>query len=304
MNALIESLLLQAGHNAALVGLGAAMLGVAAGICGSYLALRKRALVADGIAHATLPGIALAFLVMVALGGDGRNLAGLIAGSALSAAAGLLAIDWITRKTRLAEDAAIGAVLSAFFGFGIVLLTLIQGLPGGKQAGLQGFLLGSTAGMLQRDAMLIAAGAVLALALCWLMRRPFTLLGFDPEFAVATGLATRRYDLALLALAGGVTLLGLQLVGLVLIVALLIIPPVAARFWTNRLGMMIGLAGLFGGLSAYIGAALSAAFAKVPTGPAIVLVAFAIFLVSFIAGPARGVIAGFAARRAALTRQG
>ena len=160
-----DALLLGLGYNAALVAIGAALLGIAAGVTGTFLFLRKRALVSDAISHATLPGVGLAFIVMVLLGGDGRNLAGLMLGSALSAWLGLLCVSWLTRKTRLAEDAAIGAVLSVFFGFGIVVLTVIQNMSSGRQAGLEGFLLGSTAGMLWADAMIILVGGAAVLAL-------------------------------------------------------------------------------------------------------------------------------------------
>jgi manganese/zinc/iron transport system permease protein len=111
LSAFLDALLLQAGYNAALVAVGAALLGFAAGTAGTFLFLRKRALVSDAVAHATLPGVGIAFLVMVALGGEGRSLAGLLLGSALSAFAGLWLVEWIARKTRLSEDAAIGAVL-------------------------------------------------------------------------------------------------------------------------------------------------------------------------------------------------
>ena len=178
---LMDALLLQLGYNATLVAIGSALLGTAAGITGTFLFLRKRALVSDAVSHATLPGVCIAFLLMAFLGGDGRNLTGLLLGSAVSAGVGLWCMNWLTRNTRLAEDAAIGAVLSVFFGFGIVLLTVIQTLGIGRQAGLEGFLLGSTAGMLYSDAVVIAAGGALALLLILLTRRPMTLGAFDPE---------------------------------------------------------------------------------------------------------------------------
>ena len=160
-----DALLMQLGYNATLVTIGATLLGIAAGSAGTFLFLRKRALVSDAISHATLPGVGLAFIAMVALGGDGRYLLGLMLGSALSAGIGLLCLNWLVRRTRLAEDAAIGAVLSVFFGFGIVLLTVIQTMGSGRQAGLESFLLGSTAGMLFSDAVTIAIGGALTLAL-------------------------------------------------------------------------------------------------------------------------------------------
>jgi ABC-type Mn2+/Zn2+ transport system permease subunit len=232
----VDALLLQAGYNAALVAIGAGLLGFASGATGTFLLLRKRALVSDAIAHATLPGVGVAFILMVALGGDGRNLAGLLLGSAISAAVGLLLIQWIVARTRLTEDAAIGAVLGAFFGFGIVLLTVIQSMSSGRQAGLEGFLLGSTAGMLRQDAIVILAGGLLALGLIWGLRRPMTLVSFDAEFATAAGYKVSRIDLMMMASVLVVTVIGLKVVGLVLIVALLIIPPVAARFWTDQVG--------------------------------------------------------------------
>ena len=187
-----DALLLGLGYNATLVTLGAGILGVAGGVGGSFLFLRKRALVSDAVSHATLPGVGLAFVVMVALGGDGRNLIGLLAGGAVSAAIGLLCVNWLSTRTRLAEDAAIGAVLSVFFGFGIVVLTYIQTMSSGRQAGLESFLLGSTAGMLQSDALVLVLAAALTLALVLILRRPLTLVAFDPDFARATGRNVNR----------------------------------------------------------------------------------------------------------------
>ena len=286
-----DALTLQLGYNATLVAVGATLLGVSAGVTGTFLFLRKRALVSDAISHATLPGVCLAFMVLVALGGDGRNLLGLLAGSAISAWVGLLCMNWLTRRTRLAEDAAIGAVLSVFFGFGIVLLTIIQTMGVGRQAGLEGFLLGSTAGMLWADAMIIAIGGAATLLLVLILRRPMTLVAFDPEYAAARGLPIHRIDLAMMGLVMAVTVVGLKIVGLILIVALLIIPAVTARFWSERSEHVVLLAGLAGGLAGYIGAAISASAPNLPTGPIIVLVSFAFFVLSLFCAPKRGVLA-------------
>ncbi|WP_170549849.1 metal ABC transporter permease [Ruegeria atlantica] len=286
-----DALSLQLGYNATLVAIGATLLGVSAGVTGTFLFLRKRALVSDAISHATLPGVCLAFMVLVAFGGDGRNLIGLLAGSAISAWIGLLCMNWLTRHTRLAEDAAIGAVLSVFFGFGIVLLTVIQTMGVGRQAGLEGFLLGSTAGMLWADALIIAIGGAATLVLVMIIRRPMTMVAFDPEYAAARGLPVHRIDLAMMGLVMAVTVVGLKIVGLILIVALLIIPPVTARFWTDRSDRVVLLAGLAGGLAGYLGAALSASAPNLPTGPIIVLVSFGFFALSLLFAPVRGVLA-------------
>ncbi|ASP18792.1 manganese transport system membrane protein MntB [Antarctobacter heliothermus] len=297
MTPLIEALLLQAGYNAALVAVGATLLGFAAGAAGTFLFLRKRALVSDAVAHATLPGVGLAFILMVSFGGDGRNLLGLLLGSAITAGIGLLAVEWVARRTRLSEDAAIGAVLSVFFGFGIVILTVIQTMGSGRQAGLESFLLGSTAGMLFQDAVVIAVGGSLAVLATWIMRRPMTLVAFDAEYAAANGVNVPAVDRLMMVLVMAVTVIGLKIVGLILIVALLIIPPVTARFWTERSNIVIWYAGALGGLSGYLGAALSASAPDLPTGPIIVLVSAALFVVSLLFAPVRGLAAALLRHR-------
>ncbi|MBF9041879.1 iron chelate uptake ABC transporter family permease subunit [Rhodobacterales bacterium HKCCE4037] len=298
MSGFWQALFFQAGYNATLVAVGAALLGFAAGAGGSFLFLRKRALVSDAVAHATLPGVGLAFIVMVSLGGDGRSLVGLLAGSALTAWVGLLALEWMVRRTRLSEDAAIGAILSVFFGVGVVLLTVIQGMSRGRQAGLEDFLLGSTAGMLRQDALLIAGGGALVVFTIWLLRRPMTLVSFDTAFAAARGVDVRRVDLAMMGIVLAVTVIGLKLVGLILIVALLIIPPVTARFWSDRAEHVVWIAGVLGALAGWIGAAISASAPSLPTGPIIVLVATGAFAVSLLFSPRRGVAAAVIARNA------
>lgn len=301
-DAFLAALLLNAGYNAALVAIGAALLGAAAGSSGTFLFLRKRALVSDALAHSTLPGICIAFMLMVAFGGSGRSLIGLLLGSAFSAGLGVFAVHLLSSRTRLPEDAAIGAVLSTFFGFGVVLLTVIQTMRSGYQAGLESFLLGSTAGMLYEDALLIAVGGALAILFIILFRRPLTLASFNPEFALTIGVRVRATDIAMMLLAMAVTVIGLKVVGLVLIVALLVIPPVSARFWSNRVEVVALLAGVFGAVAGYLGAALSASAPSMPTGPIIVLVGTSIFVISFLFAPERGLLAGLLRRRRAVGR--
>ncbi|MEL6915406.1 MAG: metal ABC transporter permease [Pseudomonadota bacterium] len=291
MTPFLDALLLQAGYNAALVAVGAALLGCAAGASGAFLYLRKRALISDAVAHATLPGVVLAFMLMAALGGDGRSALGLMAGSAATAWIGLLVIGWITRRTRLSEDTAIGAVLGVFFGLGVVLLTVVQTMSAGRQAGLESFLLGSTAGMLFEDAVVIAIGGSIAMLVTWVLRRPLTLVAFDSGYAASLGYDVRRIDLQMMGLVLAVTVIGLKLVGLILIVAMLIIPPVTARFWTERSGRVVWIAAAFGAASGYGGAALSASAPNLPTGPIIVLVAAGFFTASLLCAPGRGVLA-------------
>lgn len=285
-NQMLDALLMQAGYNAALVSIGAALLGAAAGGAGAFLTLRRRALMSDAMAHATLPGIGIAFLVSLAFGGDGRFLPGLMLGAAITAALGLWSVQRLSRY--LPEDAATGAVLSTFYGFGIVLLTAIQGLAMGRPAGLETILLGSTAGMLRADALVIGGGGALILTMLWILRRPLAMVAFDPVHARLSGLNPQRLDSVLLLLVLSVVLVGLNVTGLILIVALIVTPAVTARLWARTVPGMAGLSALIGAGCGYAGAAVSASIPDMPTGPVIVLMAAACFAASLIRRPHYG----------------
>lgn len=290
LHPLLQVLLLQAGYNTIVVMLGAAALGAATGVVGVFAMLRRRALVADAVAHATLPGVALGFMVAVALGFSGKNLSFLLSGAALTAVLAALSIQWIANRTRLTEDTAIASVLATFFALGIVLLTVIQTLKAGGQAGLDIYLLGATAGMLREEAITLALFAVAVALVVALLFKELTLISFDADYARAHGFPVRLLDLAILALVLVVVVIGLRIVGLVLIVALLITPPAAARFWSDHTGRMTIVSGAIGAFSAYFGAALSAISPDTPTGAVIVLVAFTLLLASVFFGSARGLL--------------
>jgi manganese/zinc/iron transport system permease protein len=288
---LLRVLGFQAGYNTSIVLLGVSLLGIAAGVVGTFAMLRKRALMSDTLSHASLPGIATAFLAAVALGASGRSLWLLLAGAAVSGILGVLTVQFIVRNTRLPADAAMGAVLSVFFGIGFVLLSYIQTLDTGDQGGVAKFIYGQTATMTALEATSIAVVALLAVVAAAALFKEFRLVCFDPEFADAQGWSVSLIDLLMMALVVAVTVIGLRAVGLILIIALVIIPPAAARFWTERLGTMTLIAALFGGLSGYLGAAASALLPRFPAGAVIVLVAGALFLLSLLLAPSRGVLA-------------
>lgn len=286
------------GFNTNAVIAGTMLLGLAAGVVGVFALLRRRALVADAISHATLPGVVGAFFLAGAMGLDGRSLPVLLAGAAVSGVLGSLAIQAITRFTRLHEDAAIGIVLSVFFGAGVVLLSLAQTGHAGSAGGLNRFIYGQTAAMTPADAMLMGVVALSALLIVLAMGKELALVCFDDDFARAGGWPVGRIDLVIMALLVVVTAGGLQAVGLLLVVALLIIPPVAARFWTDRLPVMIALSAGFGALGGYAGSAISSLLPRQPAGAVIVLVCGAVFLVSMLIAPRRGVLARARARLA------
>ncbi|MGQ9369154.1 metal ABC transporter permease [Azospirillum sp. ST 5-10] len=280
------------GYNTVVVMIGVALLGLAAGVVGTFAVLRKRAMMSDTLSHATLPGIALAFLAAVAVGAEGRSLPVLLGGAAAAGIAGVLAVQALVRHSRLPEDAAMGAVLSVFFGLGFVLLSHIQTLGTGAEGGIAKFIYGQTAAMSVHDATVIGAVAAAATLVTALLYKEFRLVCFDPDYAAVQGWPVSPIDLAMMALVVVVTVVGLQAVGLILVVALIIVPAAAARFWTDRLGTMTVLAAGFGAASGYVGAALSALLPRFPAGGIIVLVAGAVFLASLFFAPRRGVIAG------------
>ena len=277
-------------YNTRVVVIGTMLLGVASGIVGTFMLLRKRALISDAISHATLPGIALAFIVVTVMGGDGKSLPMLLAAAVVAAVVGVGCVLAIRNLTRLKEDAALGIVLSVFFGLGVALLGVIQKMSTGNAAGLESFIYGKTASMLMLDAKLIAIIGAIAVALCLLMLKEFSLVCFDQSYAATQGWPVVMLDVVMMTLVVAVTVVGLQAVGLILVVALLIIPPAAARFWTQRLNRSLIIAALFGGLSGLIGAVISALFSDLPSGAIIVVVASVLFVISLLFGVRRGAV--------------
>lgn len=277
-------------YNTRVVVLGTMLLGVAAGAIGSFMLLRKQALLGDALSHAMLPGIGLAFMLAVAVGAEGKALIVLLAGAVVTGVMGIGVILLIRNMTRIKEDAALGIVLSVFFGGGVAVLGLVQRMETGHAAGLESFIYGKTASMLASDAQMIAMVAGCVGLVCLLFYKEFKLLCFDAGYARAQGWPVLWLDIVMMALVVAVTVIGLQAVGLILIIALLIIPAAAARFWTQRLLSLLLVSAAIGGISAMTGAAMSALFPRLPSGAMIVVVATAFFFVSMIFAPARGVL--------------
>jgi manganese/zinc/iron transport system permease protein len=273
-------------YNTVIVLLGTGLLGANAGLVGSFAVLRGRSLTGDALAHAALPGLCLAFLIV-----GQRSLVAMLAGALVSGIAGVAVISGLRRGTRVKEDAAIGIVLSVFFGLGIVLSRMVQNTAGlGNKAGLDSYILGKTAGIIRHDVMLIGGVSLVSLVAIGLAYKEFKLTVFDPGFARVQGWPVLLLDLVLMGLIALAVVFGLPMVGVVLMAALLILPAAAARFWTDRLGPMLALASLFGLVTGLVGTAISARYAGMPAGPIIVLVGSGVFLFSVLLAPRRGVL--------------
>jgi manganese/zinc/iron transport system permease protein len=267
------------------VALGAATLGIVSGALGSYAVLRRQSLLGDAISHAALPGIALAFLLT-----RSKEPLVLMLGAGIAGWLGTLLMMSIVRATRIKDDSALGLVLSVFFGFGLMLLTFIQRQPDAGQAGLDKFLFGQAAALLQRDVITMAVLGGLALLTLAIFWKEFKLLSFDPDYGASLGFPMRVLDILLTTLLVIAIVIGLQTVGVVLMSAMIVAPAAAARQWTDRLGLMVTLSALFGAGAGVSGAVISSSVQQLPTGPTIVLCISAIVLLSLLFAPNRGLV--------------
>ncbi|QDV21961.1 metal ABC transporter permease [Aureliella helgolandensis] len=286
-NRILRIILLQ-DLNTRVVLLGTFLLGIAAGVLGVYLLLRRRVLIGDAISHSTLPGVALAFLWTT--GADGsKSLPILLLGAAISGALGGASVLLLRNLANMREDAALGIVLSVFFGAGVALVSVVQRV-GGNVAGLEAFIYGKAASMTPEDVWLSGGAAFIVLCVVLLLGKELKILCFDAEFARSQGWPVLLLDSLLIGLVVAVTIVGLQAVGLILIIALLVIPAASARFWTHDLKLLLWLAGSMGGVSCAAGTLVSASFDRMPSGASIVLAGCSLFLLSFVFGTQRGVL--------------
>ncbi|MCP4893567.1 MAG: iron ABC transporter [Actinomycetales bacterium] len=285
---LLRILLLQ-DFNTRIVVIGAMLLGATGGLVGTFLMFRRRALIGDVLGHAMLPGVAGAFLVLQVIGIE-RNVLFLLAGGAVAATLAGLTVLGLRRATRLGEDAAMAIVLSGFFGLGVVLLSVVQTTGGGGQAGLEDFVFGKTASMVTADVQIIGIGGIVVAGIAVLLFKDLGLLCFDDAFAASLGRQVGMLDLVLLAMAVMTALIGLQAVGLILIVAVMVIPPAAARFITDDLRTTVIWSSCIGAVGCWIGVTLSALAPGLPAGAMIVLSMAGLFIIALCFGHKRGLL--------------
>jgi manganese/zinc/iron transport system permease protein len=265
--------------------LGSILLGVSCGLLGSFIVVRRMALVGDALSHAVLPGVALGFLW-----NSTKDPVAIFIGATAAGLFGTMVVGWITRTTRLKEDAALGLVLASFFAVGICLVTMIQRLPTGNKSGIEKFLFGQAAAMSAQDVMLMAITTGVTGLLLLLFYKEFLVASFDPAFGRTVGMPVRLFQEALMVLLAFSVVIALQAVGVVLVSAMLITPAAAAYLLTDRLHRMLLLAALFGLIAGALGAFLSFLGNNLPTGPFMVLAASTVFAGAFFFGPRHGVL--------------
>lgn len=265
--------------------LGTALLGLASGIAGTFAVLRKESLIGDGLSHAALPGVVIAFLLTGI-----KDIEVLITGAALSSITAAWLITITVENSKIKFDGALATILSAFFGLGMVLLTYLQSLNNAGQAGLSKFIFGQAATILARDVYITSAAALIIIVLTALFWKELKLISFDVEYAKTLQIPVTFTLILYRSLLIMTIIIGIQSVGAILISSLLIAPAVGARQWTNKLGTMCILAGFFGMVSAIGGTIWSTTVQKLPTGPAIIVILSVIVLLSLIFAPNRGIL--------------
>lgn len=265
--------------------LGSILLGLSSGVLGSFAYLRKQSLMGDALAHAALPGVCIAFMLT-----GSKSIFFFLIGAVVAGIVATFGIGYVTRNTRIKQDAALGIALSVFFGLGVVLLTKIQQSGSGNQSGLDTFMFGKAASMVLSDVITMAVAALALVFICALLFKEFKLLSFDQGFAKGIGLPVAFLDQFMMFLIVVAVVIGIQAVGVVLMSALLITPAVSARYWTDRLGLMVVLSGVFGAVSGFVGTLVSSTANSLPTGPLSVLAATLLFVISVLFAPRRGMV--------------
>ena len=278
-------------HNLRVVYLGVISLGVATGLLGCFLLFRKRSLLSDTVGHATLPGVAGGFLLSSMLSDfSGKNFLALFFGSLLFGWLSVQAVQYMVRYTKLRQDAALAISLTGFYGLGVILLSVVQksGLP--DASGLEYYLYGMVASMVASESWTLFAVATVACFLVFLFLKELNALCFDEGFTQTQGLPHRWLDQALMTVSLIVAIIGLQTVGLLLIMALFIIPPSTARLWTNDLRATLLISAFVGALGAFVGALLSANIPRLPAGASIILATSFLFFISLLFAKRKGVV--------------
>jgi manganese/iron transport system permease protein len=254
----------------------AILVGIVCAIVGSYLMVQRLALLGDAISHSVLPGLAIAFIL-------GANI---FIGAFIAGVLSTVIIAWIKARSTIKEDAAMGIVFSAFFALGITLITIVQK---DNKIDLNHFLFGNILGVTAEDA--IDTGFIVALVLLVVVffYKELLFYTFDPLGAQATGLPVNLLNFGLMVLIALTIVASLKAVGVVLVLSLLITPASTAYLLVTRLHQVMILGAIIGVISSISGMYLSY-FYNLPSGPAIVLVASGLFVVSLLFSPTQGIL--------------
>ncbi len=259
--------------------LAAVTVGVVCGVLGAYVVLRGMAFFGDALAHAILPGVAVAYLI------NGGAQGSLFIGALVAGIATALGIGAISRSGQIREDTAIGVLFAAMFALGVALISTVRNFS----VDLTHFMFGNVLGVSPADLRLTAGFGGVVVLLVIAFYKEFLVISFDPVLAAILRLPAQFFRYLLLVMLAVTIVIALQTVGVGLMVAMLITPAAAASLLTRRLPVMMALAATIGALSGVVGIYLSY-YVNVASGAAVVLVCTAFFLLALFFAPGRGVV--------------
>ncbi|AGA79762.1 iron chelate uptake ABC transporter family permease subunit [Echinicola vietnamensis] len=278
--------------NVLMVVTGIVLLSISAAMVGTFTFLDKKALVGDAISHAVLPGVCLAFMFS-----GSKNPFWIVSGAFVTGALSTYTITWVSNYTKLKEDTVIASILSIFFGVGIVMMTQLQQTGNASLSGLDHFIFGNAISIVGQDLWVYGFLALAIIMVILVFYKEFQLMVFNRSFAESVGLPVKRLEFLFNSLMVLAVVTGIQAIGVVLMAALLITPAAAAKFWTNRLSLMLVIAVIFSVISGITGAYISFVLPHMPTGPWVVMVLSLIAFLSFFFSTKKGIMTKWISKR-------
>ncbi|HSR33363.1 MAG TPA: metal ABC transporter permease [Anaerolineae bacterium] len=251
------------------------MVGTLCAVVGTYVVLRGMAFFGDALAHAILPGVAIAYLLEV----------NLFWGALVMGLVTAVGIGYLSRQGDVKEDTAIGVFFAAFFALGVALLSTVQTYS----VDLTHILFGNVLGVSDTDLWLTAGLGLLVLLAVVFLYKELLVVSFDPILAATLRLPLNVLNYLLLVLIALTVVVSLQTVGVALMVAMLVTPAATAYLLTRRLWHMMVVGGVIGAVSSVTGLYLSF-YVNVASGAAVVLVCTALFILAFLFAPRRGTV--------------
>ncbi len=265
---------------------GGALIGFTNGFVGTFVVLRRMALMADSLSHSLLPGLAIGVMIF------GLAPAGLFLGGLVAALFVALGAQLISRSSRLKEDTALAILYTVAFSLGLVLLTFVK-----VRVSLMHYLFGNILGLSNTDLWLSYGVALLGIPLLAALQRPFLILLFEPSIARSQGVKVGAFNVLLAVLLVVTMISSLQAVGVVLMLGLLIAPAATVYLLCDSFPAMLWGGGVIGMCGSVLGLILSYRISNLPSGAAIVLVLGAIFFVAYLFSPRYGVLRHLRKRR-------
>ena len=265
--------------------LGTILMGLGCGIMGGFIVTRRLSLFGDTLSHAVLPGVAVGFLWS-----QSKDSWAILVGATVAGFLGVAIISLLRKTSRIRQDSALGLVLSGFYALGICMLTRIQKMEFGNQSGIDKYLFGQVVGLSSSDLWTMAFSCILILALSIVLYKELLVSGFDSEFARSIGLPVELLQYLLWLLLAFAVITSLQVVGVVLVSALLVIPAATASLITDKMRLILIWSALLGCAAGATGAFLSFLVGRLPTGPIIVLVSATFFLSALFFHPQNGLL--------------